>query len=167
MNVQTRVVGVMRLAAAASAGRCQRLAGRQRRAAGLARGALAAAVVVAGSMAGDSAALAAPPADPCPAVMPVSEVEAAANAAEPLVATGLTVSKGTEPEPFQARVLGVLTDGIAPEVDMILVEADSPALDRVGGIWAGMSGSRCTRRMGAGSGPWPTALRPARRRSPG
>ena len=115
--------------------------GRQRRAVAVARGALAAAVVAAGSTAGVSAALAAPPVDPCPAVMPVSEVDAAANAAEPLVASGLTVSRGTQPEPFEARVLGVLTDGIAPDVDMILVEADSPALDRVGGIWAGMSGS--------------------------
>ncbi|MQA83784.1 MAG: hypothetical protein GEV03_03880 [Streptosporangiales bacterium] len=58
-----------------------------------------------------------------------------------MTGSGLTVSKGTTPEPFQVTVQGVLEDGIAPGVDMIVVEADSPTLDRVGGIWAGMSGS--------------------------
>src|SRR3954452_2508018 len=141
VNVRTRVVGIMALGRAARAGRWRSALGGTRRAAALARGGLVAAVFAAGSTAGVSAARAAPLATACPAVMPVSEVEAAANGAEPLVASGLTVSRGTEPEPFQARVLGVLTDGIAPDVDMILIEADSPALDRVGGIWAGMSGS--------------------------
>ncbi|HET8756845.1 MAG TPA: SpoIVB peptidase S55 domain-containing protein [Solirubrobacteraceae bacterium] len=57
------------------------------------------------------------------------------------IATGWTVSSGTEPEEFDVTVLGVLDDGVAAGVDMIMVEAESPALDKAGGIWAGMSGS--------------------------
>ena len=55
--------------------------------------------------------------------------------------TGLTVSKGTAPEGFDGEVLGVLEDGIAPGLDMVMVELSSPAIDEVGGIWQGMSGS--------------------------
>jgi hypothetical protein len=55
--------------------------------------------------------------------------------------TGWTVSKGTEPEQFSAEILGVLQDGIAPGRDLIIVDAHSPEIDRVGGIWFGMSGS--------------------------
>ena len=57
------------------------------------------------------------------------------------VVTGLTVSSGTTPEPFDGKVLGVLKDGIAPGLDMVMVELSSPEIDRVGGIWQGMSGS--------------------------
>ncbi len=53
---------------------------------------------------------------------------------------GLTVSAGTVPDPFSGTIEGVLTDGIAPGVDMILAELDSTAIDK-NGIWAGMSGS--------------------------
>ncbi|HEX5622549.1 MAG TPA: SpoIVB peptidase S55 domain-containing protein [Solirubrobacteraceae bacterium] len=56
-------------------------------------------------------------------------------------ATGWTVSRGTEPEEFDVQVLGVLNDGVAAGVDMIMVEASGPAVDKAGGIWAGMSGS--------------------------
>src|SRR6185436_12986650 len=59
-------------------------------------------------------AAAAPPGS-CPAAVPVSQ--------------------------FTARVIGVLRDGIAPGLDMIIVETDSPAIRAAGGIWAGMSGS--------------------------
>ena len=38
-------------------------------------------------------------------------------------------------------MLGRITDGIAPGVDMILADVSSPALTRAGGVWAGMSGS--------------------------
>jgi hypothetical protein len=38
-------------------------------------------------------------------------------------------------------VLGTITDGIAPDLDMIVVRLTSPEIDRVGGIWQGMSGS--------------------------
>jgi hypothetical protein len=57
------------------------------------------------------------------------------------VVNGLTVSTGTTPEGFTGEVLGVLNDGIAPGVDMIMVQLSSSEIDRVGGIWAGMSGS--------------------------
>jgi len=75
------------------------------------------------------------PADPCPAAVPVGEVTAG------LTGVGYTVSAGTTPEPFTAEVIGVLRDGIAPGLDMIIVETDSPAIRAAGGIWAGMSGS--------------------------
>ena len=67
----------------------------------------------------------------CPEPVPVSEL------VEGQPVTGLTVSRGTTPEPFTGSVLGVLDDGIAPGVDMILVDLTSAEIDRVGGIWAG------------------------------
>jgi hypothetical protein len=54
--------------------------------------------------------------------------------------TGLTVTQGTEPDTFSGEVLGVMDDGIAPGVDMIMARLTSTEIDRVG-IWAGMSGS--------------------------
>ena len=71
----------------------------------------------------------------CPEPMPVVQL------AEGQPVTGLTVSRGTTPEPITGSVLGVLGNGIAPGIDMILVELTSPEIDRVGGIWSGMSGS--------------------------
>jgi hypothetical protein len=73
--------------------------------------------------------------DPCPEPFPVDELEVG------MEATGLTVERGTTPDPFNASILGVLDDGIAPGVDMIIAETSSPAIERAGGIWAGMSGS--------------------------
>jgi hypothetical protein len=73
--------------------------------------------------------------DDCPEAFPVEEV-----AADQAV-TGLTVDSGTTPEEFQGTVLGVLDDGIAPGLDMIMVRFTSTEIDRIGGIWAGMSGS--------------------------
>ena len=35
----------------------------------------------------------------------------------------------------------MLQDGIAPDVDMVMMRLTSPEIDRVGGIWQGMSGS--------------------------
>jgi hypothetical protein len=93
-----------------------------------------AALLALGLLAAPAAGQAAP-ADPCPAAVPVSQVTAG------LTGTGYTVSSGTTPEPFTARVIGVLEDGIAPGLDMIIVETDSPAIRAVGGIWFGMSGS--------------------------
>lgn len=72
--------------------------------------------------------------DPCPAPYPVDDL------VEGQALTGLTVERGTVPEPFEATFVGVLNDGIASGVDMVLIEATSPAIDRYG-IWAGMSGS--------------------------
>jgi hypothetical protein len=54
---------------------------------------------------------------------------------------GLTVSKGTNPEEFQGEILGVLEDGIGPDLDMVIARLSSPEIERVGGIWQGMSGS--------------------------
>src|SRR4051812_6943313 len=78
-----------------------------------------------------------PPPSPvdCPTALPTSD------AVDGLTGTGWTAERGTTPEPFTATVLGRLTDGIAPGVDMIMAELDSPALQRAAGAWAGMSGS--------------------------
>jgi SpoIVB peptidase S55 len=98
--------------------------------------ATAAALATLGALAAPAPArAAAAPPGPCPAAVPVSQVTAG------LTGTGYTVSSGTTPEPFTARVIGVLRDGIAPGLDMIIVETDSPAIRAAGGIWAGMSGS--------------------------
>ena len=80
-------------------------------------------------------------AGPCPPAAPVLGLRTATAGGDTVPASGLTVSRGTAPEEFSAQVLGVLDDGIAPGVDMVLIEASSSAIDRVGGIWAGMSGS--------------------------
>jgi hypothetical protein len=54
--------------------------------------------------------------------------------------TGLTVTRGTEPESFGGTYLDTLEDGIAPGVDMIIADLDSEAIT-ANGIWQGMSGS--------------------------
>lgn len=71
----------------------------------------------------------------CPQVRPVGALSPGD------VGQGYTVSRSTVPEPFDVEIVDVLADGIAPGVPLIVVEADSPEIDRVGGIWAGMSGS--------------------------
>jgi hypothetical protein len=71
----------------------------------------------------------------CPDAFPVAELTAG------MTATGLTVERGTTPDQFTATVLGVVDDGIATGLDLIVVDTDSPAIQRAGGIWAGMSGS--------------------------
>ncbi len=76
-------------------------------------------------------------ADPCPAAVPSDEI----GDLEGQVLTGLTVERGTAPDEFTAEYIGVIKDGIAPGLDMILVETSSPAIERAGGIWFGMSGS--------------------------
>jgi hypothetical protein len=92
-------------------------------------------VLVAGVTVTAGSAAGAPAEAACPTVLPVREVTAG------LAGTGLTVSRGQEPEQFSATVLGVLNDGIAPGVPMIIAETESATINRVGGIWAGMSGS--------------------------
>ncbi|MFT3871886.1 MAG: SpoIVB peptidase S55 domain-containing protein [Nocardioides sp.] len=64
-----------------------------------------------------------------------------ADLTEHQAVTGLTVSEGTTPDGFTGEVLGVVQNGISPGVDMIMVRLTSSEIDRVGGIWAGMSGS--------------------------
>jgi hypothetical protein len=74
------------------------------------------------------------PATDCPAAYPLADLAVG----DPV--TGSTVTGGTTPTGFGGEVLGVLESGIAPGVDMVLVDLDSPTIDRVG-IWQGMSGS--------------------------
>src|SRR5919109_537522 len=80
------------------------------------------------------AAQAAPPAV-CPTVEPADELAVDSHA------TGWTVERGNTIDSFEVTVLGVLEDGIAPGVDMIIADTSSPAIDKAKGIWAGMSGS--------------------------
>src|SRR3954465_15660071 len=62
-------------------------------------------------------------------------------AVDGVTGTGYTVEKGTTADPFSATILGRISDGIAPGIDMIMADLSSPALTRAGGIWAGISGS--------------------------
>lgn len=96
--------------------------------------AVAGAALAAGSttIATTSAQSAAPGPDCTP--FPVAEV------AKGQAVTGLTVSEGTVPDGFTGEVLGVLENGIAPGLDMIMAELTNPAIDQHG-IWQGMSGS--------------------------
>ena len=73
-------------------------------------------------------------------------------AADPVVAgdevTGRTVSSGTTVERFEGKVLGVVDDAVSPGFDLIVARLTSPEIDRVGGIWSGMSGSPVYDRSG-------------------
>lgn len=79
----------------------------------------------------------------CPDAFPIGDL-----AADQAV-TGLTVINGTTPGEFTGKVLGVMKDGIAPGMDMIMVRLGSDAAgasavdQRISdvGIWQGMSGS--------------------------
>lgn len=106
------------------------------------RSRLAALAAAAGLVAGATTLLAGPaqsfargaPAA-CPQAYPVADLAAH----QPV--SGLTVSSGNTPDTFTGEVLGVVNDGIAPGLDMVIVRLTSTEIDRVGGIWAGMSGS--------------------------
>jgi hypothetical protein len=106
---------------------------------GRALASLTAAALVAGTatFTAMSAPAASAPVEDCAAPFPVADLE------EGQVVNGLTVSQGTEPDPFFGEVLGVLEDGIAPGLDMIIVDftEGSEAIVDAGGIWSGMSGS--------------------------
>jgi hypothetical protein len=78
-------------------------------------------------------ALAAP--GPCATVMPLSDVSAGQ------LGTGWTVVSGTDPQSFDAEVLGVAKDLVAPGRDVIIVKISGPTVDAGGGVWEGMSGS--------------------------
>jgi len=75
------------------------------------------------------------PSGDCVGAFPLADVTAGQ------IVDGLTVDSGVTPEPFTGEVLGVLESGIAPGLDMIIMDLDSPAIQAVGGIWQGMSGS--------------------------
>jgi hypothetical protein len=94
--------------------------------------ALAATALVTGVTASPVASLT--PTLECPLPYPVSQVRAGQSV------NGLTVSSGTAPERFEGKVLGVIADGIAPGLDMVMARLESREIDRVG-IWQGMSGS--------------------------
>ena len=76
-----------------------------------------------------------PPTGDCPTAFAVADI------VEGQAVEGLSVTRGTTPTEFTGKVIGVVEDGIAPDLDMIMMELDSPELQRVGGIWQGMSGS--------------------------
>jgi hypothetical protein len=103
---------------------------------GRALASLTAAALVAGTAAAvlGTSAQAAPTPD-CKAPYPI------ASLAQGDLVDGLTVSEGVTPDPFTGEVIGVLDDGIAPGLDMVIVDLDSPAIQAAGGIWQGMSGS--------------------------
>jgi len=93
-------------------------------------------LVVAGVTAGliwTGVAVAAP--GPCADVMPLSSV------ATGDVGEGWTVVSGTDPQSFDAEVLGVMPNLIGPGRDVIIVEISGPTVAAGGGVWAGMSGS--------------------------
>jgi hypothetical protein len=116
--------------------RTSRSSGRSRKAYGLAAAAAVSGLLIAVPAATSSATAAtAGPATNCPAAFPTTD------AVDGVKGTGYTVEKGTKADPFTATVLGRITDGIAPGIDMIMADLDSPALERAGGVWAGMSGS--------------------------
>lgn len=103
-----------------------------RRRAGAVAAGLAVTAVVTGVTASPVASLS--PSPECPLAYPVSHL----YKGQPV--TGLTVTHGTEPEEFQGEIIGVLHDGIAPGLDMIMAQLSSTEIDRAG-IWQGMSGS--------------------------
>lgn len=87
-----------------------------------------------------SPAVSAPASTSCPAPVPIGKVS------QGMAVNGLTVTSGTTPDAFQGSVLGVLKDGIAPGLDMIMVKLTGSQITDSGGnvdkgIWAGMSGS--------------------------
>lgn len=98
--------------------------------------ALSAAALVAGTATASlgSSAQAAPTPD-CTAPYPVSDL------AQGDLVTGLTVSRGVTPQGFTGEIIGVLADGIAPGLDMVIADLESPSIAAAGGIWQGMSGS--------------------------
>ena len=71
----------------------------------------------------------------CADVMPLSSVAPGDDG------EGWTVVSGTDPQSFDAEVLDVMPDLIAPGRDVIIVEISGPTVDVGGGVWAGMSGS--------------------------
>lgn len=94
-------------------------------------------VLGAASIVSAPAAQSAPPADDCKTAFPVADL----HRDDPV--TAMSVTQGTTPQSFAGSVIGVLNDGIAPDVPMVMVDftPTGPDPDRIGGIWQGMSGS--------------------------
>lgn len=72
---------------------------------------------------------------------PEQEIMPVADLRKGMIGQGLTVYEGKDPETFQAEILGILENGIAPGRDMIVVRVSGDVIDRAGGSWFGMSGS--------------------------
>jgi hypothetical protein len=70
-----------------------------------------------------------------PAVFPEEQVQPG------LLGTGRTVVSGTTPSSFNVKVLGVLNDGIAPGLDLIVVKLSGTVMTQTGGAFEGISGS--------------------------
>lgn len=70
-----------------------------------------------------------------PAIMAVDDVTRG------MTGKAYTTMSGREISEFDVEVLGVLPNAIYPLIDLILVEASGPAVEAVGGIAAGFSGS--------------------------
>jgi len=105
-----------------------------------ARGRRAAAIVASMALLGATAALTTAPAQSAAAPGDCDEPHPVAEVTDGQDVDGLTVSEGTTPAPFTGEVLGVINDGIAPGLDMVMARLTSDEIDRVG-IWQGMSGS--------------------------
>lgn len=71
----------------------------------------------------------------CPEAFPVGNLEPG------MMAKGYTVEKGYDATEFDVEILGVLENALAPGKDLIIIEASGPMMERIGTIWAGMSGS--------------------------
>ena len=71
----------------------------------------------------------------CADILPLSSVSKGD------IGEGWTVVEGTDPQPFDAEVLGVAHDLVAPGRDVIIVRISGATVDAGGGVWAGMSGS--------------------------
>ena len=81
----------------------------------------------------------APPAASSPAPVAAPGTIAVRDVRPGMTGYGLTVFKGTQPERFAVRVLGVL-HRFLPQTDIILIESDDTRLKH-SGVAAGMSGS--------------------------
>ena len=103
--------------------------------------ALAAVGTAAGLILGAASVVSAPAAQSAPVTGDCAAPADISALADGEAVNGLTVTHGTTPDAFTGEVLGVLHDGIAPGVDMVMMRLSSPELTRVGGIWQGMSGS--------------------------
>jgi hypothetical protein len=75
------------------------------------------------------------------ATSPAHSVPAPADAQCPQTYPLADLTKGQSVDGFTGTILGTIKDGIAPGLDMIVARLTSPEIDRVGGIWEGMSGS--------------------------
>ena len=86
--------------------------------------------------------------------------------------TALSVTSGTTPQQFTGKVLGVLQDGIAPDLDMVMVKINAPDPATMDGSTASTaSGRACparrsTPRTARSSARSPTACPGARPGSP-